>query len=324
MEVLRWVVRFVTHNASLKLLALLGAIFLWAIVPGTPDGTETLSSISVRVQVGDTDWLVAGEPEPGQVTIRVSGPTREIIRLAREGTSIRVPLDEVTSADTVIGLRRDWVVLSGSPGVVVEEIVPTSVRVRLEQAAEEAFPILVRTRGNLPEDLALAFPLGTTPGVVRVSGPERIVGELDAIPTLPVDLSSVSASGRVEVALDTTGLGDALITPQTVSVGIRVTPVAERRLLGRGVEVEGSPGFEPILEPAEVDVLLRGAPGRLDAAGYEAIRVVVDARLMTGMGAGEARTVPVAVLGVPELIRAVPLTDSIQVARPLGGRNPFR
>jgi hypothetical protein len=324
MEVLRWVVRFVTHNASLKLLALLGAIFLWAIVPGTPDGTETLSSIPVRIQVGDPDWLVAGSPEPAQVTIRVSGPTREIIRLARDGTSIRVTLDEVVSPDTLVGLRRDWVVLSGSPGVVVEEIVPTSVRVRFEEAASEAFPILVRTRGTLPEDLALAFPLGTTPGVVRVSGPARIVRELDAIPTLPVDLSDVSASGRVEVPLDTAGLGGALITPQTVSVGIRVTAVAERRLLGRGVELEGSPGFEPILEPAEVDLLMRGAPSRLDAAGFGEVRVVVDARLLSGMASGDSRMVPLAVLGVPDLIQAVPLTDSVQVIRPLGGRDANR
>lgn len=324
MEVFRFVPGFVTHNASLKLLALVGAIFLWAIVPGTPDGTETLSNIPVRVQVGDPDWLVAGAPEPSGVTIRVSGPTREIIRLAREGTSIRVPLDEVGSADTVVGLRRDWVVLAGSPGVVVEEIVPGSVRMRFEQAASEAFPILVRTRGSLPDDLALAFPLGTTPGVVRVSGPARIVNDLDAVPTLPVDLSSVEGSGRIEVPLDTAGLGDALITPQAVSVGIRVTGVAERRLLGRGVEVEGSPDFEPILDPPEIDVLMRGAPGRLDAAGFGSVRVVVDARLLSGMTSGESRRVPVAVLGVPDLLRAVPVTDSVQVVRPLGGRDPVR
>ncbi|MEJ2541700.1 MAG: hypothetical protein P8188_17330 [Gemmatimonadota bacterium] len=314
---------FITHNASLKLLALVGAFFLWAIVPGTPEGTETLTDIPVRIQVGDPEWLVAGAPEPSRVTIRVSGPTPEIIRLAREGTSVRAEIQEVTSPDTLIQLRRDWVVLAGRPGVVVEELVPAAVQVRFEASAEEALPILVRTRGRLPDGVSLAFPLGTTPAVARVSGPARIVRELEGLPTVPLDLSALDESGQVNLPLDTTGLEAALVTPHTVSVGIRVAPTAQRRVTSVPLRVQGSPDFEPLLDPTEVEVVVRGAPARLEAAGLASLRAVVDGDLLSGMAPGASRWVPVGVTGVPELLGARPVPDSVLVIRPVGGGEPL-
>jgi YbbR domain-containing protein len=317
MGAVSFIPRFITHNASLKLLALLGATFLWAIAPDSPDGSETLADIPVRVQVGDPAWLVVGAPEPSRVTIRVSGPTREIIRLAREGTSVRVEVDEVTSPDSIVRLRRDWVVLSGSPALVVEEVVPTEVRVRFEESASATLPVAVRTRGSLPVGTALAFPLGTTPGVVRVSGPARLVRGLESIPTAPVDLSGVSESEQRELALDLSGLDDALVTPRTVSVGIRVADEVERLLSPLTVFVEEAPDFEVLLDPEEVEVVVRGAQARLEAAGLESLEARIDGTRLEGMSPGETRWVPVSTRGVPDLLRATAVPDSILVIRPV-------
>lgn len=313
-----FVPRFITHNASLKLLALLGAIFLWAIAPSSPDGSETVADIPVRVQVDDPAWLVAGPPEPSRVTIRVSGPTREIIRLAREGTSVRVEVEEVTSPDTVVRLRRDWVVLSGSPAVVVEELVPAEVGVRFERSASATLPVVVRTRGRLPDGLALAFPLGTTPGVARVSGPARLIRDLESLPTTAVELSSVSESEQRSLPLDLAGLDEALVTPGTVSVGIRVAPEAQRRLPPMPIVVDDAPDHELLLDPEAVEVVVRGAEARLDAAGLEGLRAVIQGERLEGMGPGETRRVPVVTEGVPDLLSATAAPDSVLVIRPLG------
>lgn len=318
MGAVSFVPRFITHNASLKLLALLGATFLWALAPESPDGSETLADIPVRIQVADPSWLVVGAPEPSRVTIRVSGPTREIIRLAREGTSVRAEVEEVTSPDSLLRLRRDWVVLAGSPAVVVEEVVPAEVRVRFEESASETLQVQVRTRGDLPAGTALAFPLGTTPGVARVSGPARLVRDLEALPTVPLDLSSVSESGQLELALDLRGLEDALVTPQTVSVGVRVANEVQRLVPPVGVVVQDEPDFELLLDPQEVEMVVRGAEVRLDAAGLEALGATVDGGELEGMAPGETRWVSVTAAGVPDLLRATPVPDSILVIRPLG------
>lgn len=310
--------RFLTHNASLKLLALVGAIFLWAIVPGSTEGGQILSDVAVRVQVADPEWVQAGPPDPATVQVRLSGPTREIIRIAREGTTLRVPVERVTGPDTLVTLRRDWVALAGSPGVVVEELVPAAVRIAFEEAGSKAVPLTLTTRGSLPGDVALAAELGVNPVVARVRGPVRLLEELDSIPLLPLDLSEIRTSGIVERAVDTTGLGGLLVSPQRASVGVRVEPAAERRLSGLPVEVVNDPGFTVLFRPDSADVRLVGAPARLTGSGLGGIRVAVDGRLVSGLEPGESRRVSLAVVGLPDLLTARPVPDSVTVIRPLG------
>lgn len=313
-----FVPQIVTHNASLKVLAFVGAIFLWAIAPRNPQGGEVLSDVPVRVQVADLDWVQASGPEPATVQVRLSGPTREIIRLAREGTSIRVPVDRVTSPDTTVALRRDWVVLAGAPGVVVDEVVPGAVNLRFEEARSKSLPLVVPTTGRLPAGLALAAPLGVTPVLARVRGPARLVDPLESLALRPLAFSEVRASGIVELEVDTVGLGNVLVTPQRASVGVRVEPAVEERLQDLPVEVADGPSYLLLTEPRTADVRFTGAAGRLAASDLGSVRVVVDGRLLEGLGPGDARRVPLAVLDVPELVSATPFPDSVTVIRPLG------
>lgn len=312
--------RFVTHNASLKLLAFVGAVFLWAIVPGAPQGGETLTDVPVRVQVADLDWVQATPPEPAQVQVRLSGPTREIIRLAREGTTIRVPVDRVSSPDTLVTLRRDWVVLAGAPGVVVEEVVPGAVQLQLEEATSRALPWSVPTTGQLPAGFALAAQLGVTPPLARVRGPSRLVTSLESISLTPLDLSGIRTSGIFELPVDTSGLGNVLVTPQRASVGVRVEPAVERRISALTIEVADAPAFDVLVEPEASDLRVVGASARLNAAELNRLRLAVDGRLLSGMQPGQSRRVPLGVLEVPELVVATPVLDSVTVIRPLGGR----
>ncbi len=313
--------RFVTHNALLKLLAFVGAVFLWAIVPGAPQGGETLTNVPVRVQVADLDWVQAAPPDPGEVQVRLSGPTREIIRLAREGTTIRVPVDRITSADTMVVLRRDWVALTGAPSVIVEEVVPGAVRLQLEPASSGALPFNIRTTGRLPAGFALAAPLGVNPPLARVRGPTRLVSQLEGISLMPLDLTEIDESGIFDLLVDTAGLGNVLVTPQRASVALRVEPAVERLLGTVPIEVMDAPSYPLLLQPDSADIRVIGAAARLAGANVGAMRLAVDGRLLEGMETGESRTVPLTVRDVPALLAALPGVDSVTVLRsvPEGG-----
>lgn len=304
------------RNWTLKLSAFGLALFLWAVVQAEPTEREILSSVPVRVQVGDLGWTLAGDPEPGEVQVRFAGPARQIVELNREGASVRVPVATVTSADTVVALRRDWVVLEGGTGLVVQDIVPGSVRLRFEESRQVALPLSVRTRGTLPAGLALAAPIGLTPAVVRVRGPARVVEALDSVPLLPLDLASVSASGMVEVPVDTAGLEGLTLTPVRAQLGLRVEAAAERLLPSVPVVVEGPAAAALEVDPGTLAVTIRGARGRLDAAVLDSIRVEVAASLVQDVVPGEARRVPVRVRGVPALLDAQAEADSVTVRRP--------
>src|SRR5690606_24958550 len=118
------------HNWRLKLSALGLSLFLWAVVQAEPSNRETFTSVPVRVEVADTGWVLSEAPNPSSVEIQLGGVTREIIRLAREGTTLRVPIAAVGSTDTVVSVRREWVEAGQRPGITVESVFPPTIDLR--------------------------------------------------------------------------------------------------------------------------------------------------------------------------------------------------
>ena len=158
----------VTRNWRLKLASFALAVFLWGVVTVQPRNAQTLTAVPIQVDIGDEGWTLAEPPSPATVDVRLGGPTRELLQLPRGAQAVvRVVMEQVTSADTVVRLRNDWVVLDGS-GLVVENLIPTTVRLRFERTRSTALPLSVRTRNDFPEGLALAQPPG--PGPPRCPG----------------------------------------------------------------------------------------------------------------------------------------------------------
>jgi hypothetical protein len=316
--------RALVHNWRLKLAALGLSVLLWALVQTEPRNAETFSAIPVEVELADTAWALAGPPQPPTVELRLSGPTGEIIRLAREGTAVRVPIREVGSTDTLVALRRDWVELGDGRSISVESMNPPSVHISFESAVSRAVPLALQVKGALPERLALASPIGLNPQLVRVRGPASRVEGLDSIPLEPLDLSRVNASGVFEVAVDTTGLGGGRVTPPTATVGVRIEEKVERVLSGVPVLLQAASG-DPTLsvDPDTISVTLRGARTLVDAVDPADLGAWVTSELVKGMAAGEERRVPVRVEGVPSLVSAQPVVGAVTVRRapaPGGGQ----
>jgi hypothetical protein len=309
-------VRTLLHNWRLKLAALGLSVFLWGLVQTEPRNQETFSSIPVIVTVMDTAWTLAVPPDPAQVELRLGGPAREIIHLAREGTTVRIPLEAINSPDTLVELRREWVGLGEGRGLTVESVLPGNVRISLERAMTRTLPIALRTRGDFPANMALASPLGLNPMQARVRGPRSRVEGLDSIPLSPFDLAAVEASGVFNVALDTTGLMGALLVPATATVGVRLESVVERVLDGLPVMVDmAHVGTAVVVDPVSIQIRVTGARSLVTTIEPGLLRVWVRAELLAGMAPGEERRVPLLVEGVPDLVTAVPTTDVVTVRR---------
>lgn len=305
-----------TRNWTLKLASLGLAVFLWAVVRAEPTGRETLTEVPVRVQVGDLDWTLNRPPTPATVDVSFAGPVREILRLDRTGTSLRIPLDVVTSEDTVVQLRRDWVVLDGATGLVVDDIVPATVRLSLARNVTQPRPVAVRARGRLPEALGLAAPLSTSPSVVRLRGPAGAVASMDSVPTVSVDLGRIGSSRVLELQVDTSGMGGVSVTPREVQLRVQVDTVMERFRSGVPVELPEGVDGDLVVEPARLGLRIVGPRVLLVRPEMQRIRLVarLDAELLPGPG--EERRVAVDVLDAPGLVRARPTSDSVTVRRP--------
>ena len=308
--------RLLTDNWHLKLAALGLAVFLWAIVQNEPLSQETFAAVPVAVTVDDTTWTLSGAPSPSTVEVRVGGPAREIIRLARDGTSLRIPISSVGSRDTTVTVQRDWVELGPRAGVTVESVSPPVIDLSFEPAASKGVPLVLRTRGELAEDLALSSPLVLSPERVTVRGPESTLQRLDALPVEPFDLEEVRESGVFRLDVDTTGLRGASVDPREAVIGVRVEPLEERVLGGVDVRADPPPGQPGVtVEPASIQLRLTGARTLVTSMDLSLLRVSVAPESLRDMLQGETRRVRLQIEGLPPLIRAFPSTETVIVRR---------
>lgn len=310
-------------NWRLKLSALALSVFLWALVQAEPPNQEIFSAVPVHVEVADTAWAVARQASPPTVELRLGGPAREIIRLARDGTTVRIPIARVSSEDTIVQLRREWVDLGGRAGVRVESISPSSVQLSFEPAVARLVPVSVRLRGRMSGDLALVSDVNLNPRRVTVRGPESAVRALDSILLEPFDLSQVSGSRIFTVGIDTVGLNGTSINPDAVALGFRVDQRIERVLRGLPVQAVAEAGDAAVVaEPANVDVRIQGARVIVSALDPSRLRVAVAPELLLDMRPGERRRVPIQIEGLPALVVAVPTTDVVTVRRATDSEGP--
>ncbi|MGB0542942.1 MAG: CdaR family protein [Longimicrobiales bacterium] len=305
-----------SQNWRLKLAALGLSVFLWALVQTEPSNQETFVSVPVMVQVSDTGWTTSGAPSPSTVELRLGGPAREIIRLAREGMSIRIPIDVVGSQDTLIVLRREWVELGQRSGLSVESMSPSTIRVSFEEAQTRLVPVASRLVGRVRDHLALAAPVEVSPQIVRVRGPRSRVEGLDSLRLEAFDLSDVARSGAFTVSVDTTGLLGASVVPNTATIGVRVEDMIERVLDGITVQAIADPGEDQVVaDPSVIQVRLVGARTLVTSLDPERLRVWVPPEYVQGLAPGEERVVNVRIEGVPALVTAIPGTDRVTVRR---------
>lgn len=318
--------RVVVHNWRLKLSALGLSIFLWALVQTEPLSQETFSAVPIRVEISDTAWTLARAPSSETVQLRLGGPAREIIRLAREGTSLHVPIDVIGSRDTVVVLQRDWVRLGQSVGVTVESVSPATLALSFEPAVTRSLPLSMATRGQLPSHLALASELALDPAVVQVRGPESRIAGLDSVSLTPFDLSRVRDSDIVTLPVDTTGLAGASVLPPEATVGIRVEPLLERIIDNVPVQAGSTGDGAVTVEPSSVRLHVSGARTLVTAMNLGLLRVSVAPEALDGLMPGEERLVRLRVEGLPPLVSGRPGVDVVAVrltetAEELGGRD---
>jgi len=305
------------RNWRLKLAALGLSVFLWALVQTEPrTSSESFQRVPVRVELTDTLWTLAGPPTPTEVELQLSGSSRDIIRLDREGTALNIPISQVGTPDTSVFLDRDWVELGQSTGLTVEFISPAMIEIVFEPTVTRTLPIATRVYGDLRENLALASSVGLAPVSVRVRGSESQVSQLDSIWLERFDLGTVEKSGVFSVAIDTVGLSGAYISPDVVTMGLNVEDDIERVLQGFSVQFDAERiGADVTIEPVVVEVRFSGPKSLVNTLDPSLLRVWVSPEDLEGILPGEERRVPLRLEGIPEFVTAVPETSSVTAKR---------
>ncbi len=314
---------FFARNLTLKVSAFGIALLLWISVRVEAPNRAELPGVPVRVDLADPNWALLGNPTPGTVMVRFGGPSGELLRLSADRPSVVVPMDQVLSGDTTLVLRNQWVRVQDRPGVVVEDIQPSTVRLTFEPVQRVGLPLSIRLTGSLPEGLALAAAPLAEPGEIRVTGPRSRILEMDSVRLRPLELGSVVASGRVPVAVDTTGMAGLLLQPVLVQVEVQVEEEVEEVMSGIPVVFpEGISAEELEIRPITLAAIVRGARSLMEGADPTAFRAVVQVEEAQLPGPGEEASIQVVLEGLPPLLRGELQRTEVTIVRSGEGREP--
>jgi len=303
---------------TLRLAALAIALLLWIAVRAEAPNRQEFPGIPVRVEIADRDWALAEDPTPIEVTVRFAGPSRELLRIAIERPTLVIPVDQVGSGDTTVVVRPQWVRLQDRPGVIVEEIFPSSIRLSLEPMELATRPLALRLTGVLPSGLSLAALPRIDPIEARVSGPLSRVEALDSVRILPIDLQSVNGSGAIEARVDHAPVPGLGVQPERVLVNFQIEPTVERVISGIPILLpdladSAGDGVEFLAPPAMV--LIRGARSLVERVDPALLRLMVRMDATDLPAPGVERGYPLELIGLSPLLEGEPQPATVLVRR---------
>lgn len=260
------------------------AIGLWLFV----NVGERTSERTLRVRL-DLENLPSGmvvtNPVPDYVELRVAGSG--LILSSIDPKSLHVALD-------LSGVRPGVATYSLGPKdfplprkVDVERVSPSRVSLHIDRLSVRTLPVRLDRRGELKEGLRLAR-VEIEPDEVRVSGPRSRLAAVRVVETRAVDLGELS-EGTTEREVELVSPG-GLMQLRRGSVGVRFVverAIAQRRLEGVPVVLEGEASSLWRVRPARVDVVVRGTEPDVGRLTVDSVSVSVAAADLQGPGPSE-------------------------------------
>lgn len=223
----------VTNNWELKITALGLALLLWAAVRSETTTRYTIKNVPVRVRLVDDEWVRIAPPAPQQVSVDVTGPVRELVRLAFHDQTLVVPVEDVDDTLEVMRVQTPWIDLGGRfESVRVEDVTPASVRLFFQPIETRMVPVRVTTT-SLPAGYRLVGEPRSQPARVQIRGARNRVQAIDSIGVTLKNADRAREGGMIVVPIDTTRLG-VEVAPLEVQVSLPLEPLTAPADSARG------------------------------------------------------------------------------------------
>ncbi len=184
-----WLQRWVFHNASLKLIALVSAVLLWSAVSREPV-IEVGYNVPIEFHEVPEDLEITTEVVP-QAQVRLRGPSRRVRELTGADVHVIVDLGTIRPGERTFDLTATQVHVPF--GVEVMQVIPAHIRLTFDRRSSRMVPVHPRVTGSFPTGFGIVN-IKAEPGQIAVIGPERRVTALDAALTDPIDATGVVGS----------------------------------------------------------------------------------------------------------------------------------
>jgi YbbR domain-containing protein len=242
---------FLGRNRSLKLLSLFLAIALWLAVGGE-ERTETNLNISLELLNLPSNLMVTSEV-PSSIQVRVSGPRGLIRTLAQSRLTHTLDLAGIKAGPQSFPLGINT--FEFPRGVQVTRVQPNPLVLTFTPAITRTLPIEPILLGCPPEGLEVKG-IRVKPAKVKVKGPDSELGELKFLPTVPLDLTTLSHSTTLTTDLNFTDLHISMVDHVPILADVDIGPKPLRRTF-EDVPVVPQPSSAK-LTPPKVTLTVQG------------------------------------------------------------------
>jgi hypothetical protein len=205
------------ENLGLKLLSVVLAVFLWAVVLGEQKVEVTLN-VPLEIKDLPRDLVLLNEP-PDTLKVRLRGPKTLVTTLAPREVVLEGLPKTFVEGENVIPIRPEAVRVPR--GIEVVEVTPHRVRVVLDAMAVREVEVSPRIEGAPPKGFVLKR-VTSTPPRIRLAGPKSELRRLARVYTVPISLDGQTASFSTRAMLEPAGRQVRALDEVPIIVGVEI------------------------------------------------------------------------------------------------------
>jgi YbbR-like protein len=187
-------------NLGLKVLSVVLAVFLWAVVVGEQKVDVTMN-VPLEIKGLRRNLVVVNEPTD-TLEVRVRGPKTLVSTMSPAEIVMEGLTTNLSDGENLIAIRPEMVHVPR--GIEVVDVTPRRVRVVLDALVEREVEVNPRVEGSLPKGYVLKR-VSSNPASVRMTGPRNDLQRLTRVYTLPINLDGHSASFTARALLEPVG-----------------------------------------------------------------------------------------------------------------------
>ena len=205
------------ENLGLKLLSVVLAVFLWAVVLGEQKVDVTLT-VPLEIKDLPRDLILVNEP-PDSLEVRLRGPKTLVTTLASREVVLEGLPKNFVEGENVIAIRPEAVRVPR--GIEVVEVTPHRVRVVLDAMAVREVEVSPRIEGAPAKGFILKR-VTSTPARIRMAGPKNELRRLTRVYTVPISLDGQTASFSTRAMLEPAGRQVRVLDEVPIIVGVEI------------------------------------------------------------------------------------------------------
>lgn len=189
MRFLQWLGRLFFSNLGWKLLSLISATAIWALVASEPE-LSTFVTVPVEYKNIPEDLEISSTLVP-TVMLEIQGPAGELNGVVGPTAQVVLDMSRVVPGERTFTVDDHSVKLTN--GVRLVRAVPGQLRFLFEKLVTREVPVEVRTLNDGQQGYYIAARMAH-PALLSITGPASHVAAITAAETDAIDVSGVVSS----------------------------------------------------------------------------------------------------------------------------------